>query len=136
MPQLLNPKGGYLHNENDPFYFANLNEPFKAKDFPSYFTQPKLGLRSQLSIDLIGGNDKMTLEEVIERKHDLRILLAERVKPDLLKALDQAQLSNEEKQAAKLLADWDNTVSMYSRGSVLFVAWWNKYVSMANNGLT
>lgn len=134
LPQLLNPKGGYIHQENDPFHFTNLNEPFKASDFPAYFPQPKLGLRSQLSLDLIGHNDKLTLEDVVARKHDMRILLAERVKPDLLQALADATLNTDEKDATELLKVWDNTVAAESRGSALFEMWWDKYVSLVNNG--
>lgn len=134
LPQLLNPKGGYIHQENDPFHFTNLNEPFKASDYPSYFPEPKLGLRSQLSLDLIGHNDRLTLEDVITRKHDLRILLAERVKPDLLNALKETSLNRDENTALQLLRDWDNSVSAESRGSVLFETWWDKYVSLTNGG--
>ncbi len=90
LPQLLNPAGGYLHNENDPFHFANLNEPFDPADWPAYFPEPRLRLRSQLGLSLVEGDERLSLEDVVERKHTMRMLLADRVKDDLLAALEVA----------------------------------------------
>jgi acyl-homoserine-lactone acylase len=126
LPQLLNPKGGYVHNENDTFHYTNLNEILSASVFPA-FPSPRLGLRTQLALELIGGKDKLSLEDVVRRKHDLRMLLADRVKPELLAALKAANGSEEVVAAAELLALWDNTVSPQSRGGVLFDLWWTRY---------
>lgn len=134
LPQLLNPKGGYLHNENDPFHYTNLNEVFKEADFPPYFSKAKLGLRSQLSLQLIGGNDKLSLEEVVKRKHDMTMLLADRVKEDLIQSLEKTRLNRKEKQALKQFKKWDNTVAKESQGGVLFQLWWNKYINLVNDG--
>lgn len=134
LPQLLNPKGGYLHNENDPFHYTNLNEVFKETDFPPYFSKAKLGLRSQLSLQLIGGNDKLSLEEVVKRKYNLTMLLADRVKPDLIQFAEKSGLNRKEKNALKQLKKWDNTVAKESVGGILFQLWWNQYVRLANEG--
>ncbi len=134
LPQLLNPKGGYLHNENDPFHYTNLNEVFRESDFPDYFPKAKLGLRSQLSVQLIGGNDKLSLEDVIRRKHDMTMLLADRVKEDLIKYVEKSGLSRKEKKALTQLKKWDNTVSKESTGGILFELWWNKYINLVNDG--
>jgi len=90
LPQLLNPVGGYLHNENDPFHFANLNQPFDPADWPAYFPEPRLRLRSQLGVSLVGGDDRLSLEDVVDRKHSMRMLMADRVKGDLLAAIEVA----------------------------------------------
>ena len=87
LPQLLNPDGGYTHNENDPFHYANLNEPFDPADWPEYFPEPRLRLRSQLGASLVHGDDRLDLEEVIARKHSMTMLLAERMKNDLVYAV-------------------------------------------------
>ena len=134
LPQLLNPKGGYIHNENDPFHYTNLNEVFNEADFPDYFSKAKLGLRSQLSLQLIAGKDKLSLEEIVKRKHDMTMLLADRVKGDLIQFAQKSELTRKEKQALKQLKKWDNTVSKESQGGVLFELWWNKYVDLANDG--
>lgn len=134
LPQLLNPKGGYLHNENDPFHFTNLNEVFDPKDYPDNFNQPRLRLRSQLSLQLIGQSDKLSLEEVVERKHNMRILLADRVKPDLIEAVKATEPKGEAAKALRHLEKWDNTVAAKSRGGILFKTWWERYVELANGG--
>lgn len=134
LPQLLNPKGGYVHNENDPFHYTNLNEVFKESDYPDYFSKAKLGLRSQLSLQLIGENDQLSLEDVVERKHDMTMLLADRVKEDLIQFAGQSRLSGKEKRALTQLKKWNNTVAKESLGSVLFELWWNKYIDLVNDG--
>src|SRR5690606_30306104 len=74
LPQLLNPKGGYLHNENDPFHYTNLNEVIDAADFPPHFSQPRLRLRSQHSLDMICNNKKSSLEDVVKLKNSMTTL--------------------------------------------------------------
>ena len=132
LPQLLNPEGGYLRNENDPFHYTNLNEVFKKESYPSNFPEPRLRLRSQLSLELIGGNDKLSLEDVVELKHNMRALLADRVKPDLLQAVRASSPSGEMLKAINTIDQWDNTVSRESRGGILFEQWWERYVELAS----
>jgi acyl-homoserine-lactone acylase len=127
LPQLLNPKGGYLHNENDPFHFTNLNEILQPEDFPDYFPQPRLRLRSQHSLELIHNEDKLSLEEVVRRKHSMKMLVADRMKDDLLKALKASKPKREMRQILAHLEAWDNTVRADSRGGVLFAEWFEQY---------
>ncbi|MDH3455605.1 MAG: penicillin acylase family protein [Gemmatimonadota bacterium] len=132
LPQLLNPTGGYLHNENDPFHFTNLYEPFDPLRFGSNYPAPELGLRSQLALSLIhDSTTKLTLEDVIALKHTTRMLLADRVKDDLIRAIRaHAPEESEVAQAATLLEQWDNTVDPESRGGVLFEAWFAEYLAL------
>ncbi len=129
LPQLRNPKGGYLQNENDSFQYTNLNQPLLAASFPPSFPAPRLGLRSQLALQLVGGKEKLALEDVIRLKHSMRMLLADRVKDDLLAAVRAASPppTGDVAAAAELLAHWDNTVAPESRGGVLFESWWTRY---------
>lgn len=131
LPQLHNPPGGYIHQENDPFHFTNLNEILSPDIFADNYPRPNLRLRSQLAIELIGGTTKFSLEDVVRLKHSYKMLLADRVKTDLLSAVQAHAPSSTAKQAAALLAKWDNTASADSRGSVLFETWWNRYSSTA-----
>lgn len=133
LPQLENPKGGYLRNENDSFHFTNLNEVLDPEKFPSYFPEPRLRLRSQHSLELIHNNKKLTLEDIIEMKHSMRMLLADRVKDDLIEAVENSDPDGEVAEALQLIKDWDNTVEKDSRGGILFKTWWNRYVSTADS---
>jgi len=133
LPQLRNPEGGYLHNENDPFHYTNLEEVFDPADFPPHYPDPALGLRSQHSLELIAGDDRLGLEDVVDRKHSTRMLLADRVKPDLLEALRAAAPSGDVERGLGVLEEWDNRAGRESRGAVLFEAWWDLYLATADS---
>jgi len=127
LPQLLNPKGGYIHQENDPPHFTNLLEPMDSARLPATVPGPSLSLRSQLALELLTKPPKkLTLEDVIRLKHSYRMLLADRVKPDLLAAI-RASGDTALTEAERVLSQWDNTSAPDSRGGVLFEAWWRRY---------
>jgi acyl-homoserine-lactone acylase len=136
LPQLLNPPGGYIQNANDPFHFTNLNAVLDSTRWPDYFPRPELGLRSQSSLRLVTQQRKVSLEDVIRLKHDVRMLLAERVRDDLIAALRGTNLSGESVEAAALLEQWDGTVGPESRGGALFETWFRHYMAQdsANPG--
>jgi len=127
LPHWLNPKGGYLHNENDSPHFANVRESVKlANPYPN-IEPPSLRLRSQLAIQLIESRKKWSLEEIVALKHSYRMLLADRVKEDLLRAVTKTAPSGETADAAALLKAWNNQAAPESRGAVLFDLWWQRY---------
>lgn len=127
LPQLLNPKGGYVQNSNDPPYFTNLHQVLDPERFPDYFPEPELGLRTQLSLQLIDTKKKLSLEDVIALKHSYRMLLADRVRDDLVKLVRASNPTPEVSQAIDVIAKWDKTVAPDSRGGTLFEAWWRRY---------
>jgi acyl-homoserine-lactone acylase len=127
LPHLLNPKGGYLQNENDPPHFTNLLEPMDPAKLPPTVPPPALSLRSQLALTLLtGARKKLTLEDVVRLKHSYRMLLADRVKQDLVAAI-RASGDTSLIEAARVLEKWNNTAAPESRGGVLFEAWWRRY---------
>ncbi len=127
LPQILNPPGGYVHNENSSPHYTNVRGPVSTKNAFPNFEPPELSLRSQLVIQLIGGDEKFSLEDVVRLKHNYRMLLADRVKNDLLRAVRSSNPREEIADAADLLERWDNTASPESRGSALFEIWWLHY---------
>lgn len=129
LPQLLNPTGGYVHNENDSPYYTNMHQVLDPAKYPSYFPEPNLGLRSQLAIDLIDTNDKLSLQDVLARKYSYRMLLADRVRDDLVAAVRASHPAPEVAAAADMIAAWDKTVAPTSRGGVLFEIWWRRYIA-------
>lgn len=132
LPQLLNPRGGYVRNENDAPYHTNLRQVLDRRRYPANFPEPSLRLRSQLSVALIDNDRRLTLEDVVELKHSYRMLLADRVKAELLQAVRASGADSVMTQAAHVLARWDNTVAPESRGGVLFDTWWRRYTEGAN----
>ncbi len=127
LPQVLNPPGGYVRNENSSHHYTNVRTPVAtANAFPN-FEEPRLSLRSQLGLQLVGGDEKFSLEDIWKLKHNYRALLADRVKPDLIAAVRAARPEGDVAAAIGLLEKWDNTTSPESRGSVLFQEWWRHY---------
>lgn len=133
LPKLLNPEGGYLRNENDPFHFTNLNEILPPEDFPAYFNEPALRLRSQHSLEILHNDRKFSLEDVVEMKNSERMILADRVKDDLIEAVEASNPNAEVASAIEMIKEWDNTVARNSRGGFLFENWWNRFVSTADS---
>jgi acyl-homoserine-lactone acylase len=127
LPQVLNPKGGYIHNENNSPHYTNLRGPVDTKNAYPNFEEPELSLRSQLAIRLIGGDEKFSLEDVWRLKHDYRMLTAERVKGDLIAAVKATNPTGDVAAGIALLESWNNTSAPDSRGSALFEEWWATY---------
>ena len=101
LPQLLNPPGGYVQNCNSPPYLTSLAAPLDPARYPAYFGANDLSLRTQHSLRLIDGDRKLTLEEVVRLKHSPLMLLAERVKDDLLKAVKTLPSTSELEAATR-----------------------------------
>jgi acyl-homoserine-lactone acylase len=127
LPQLLNPPGGYVHNENDSPHFANVRGRINTANAYPNIEPPMLRLRSQHAISLIDNRRKFSLEDVVRLKHSYRMLLADRVKADLVKAVTATGPTGEMAAALALLRQWDDTAAPASRGAVLFELWWGRY---------
>jgi acyl-homoserine-lactone acylase len=127
LPQLFNPPGGYVQNCNSPPYLTNLFAPLDPARYPPHFGANDLSLRTQHSLRLVHSDKKFTLEELCELKHSPAMLLAERVKGDLIAALRAAEASSELEAGIKALENWDDTVKIDSRGGTLFANWWERY---------
>ena len=131
LPQVLNPRGGYVHNENNPPYHTNLRQPLDRSRFPANFPEPSLSLRAQLGALLVDHDRKLSLEEILALKNSYRMLLAERVRDDLVAAVRASSPAPDVASAAALVAAWDGTVAPARRGGVLFETWWRRYVDGA-----
>ena len=135
LPQMLNPKGGYVHNENNSPWYSNMQQPLQRSRWGPNFPDEDLSLRAQLGILLIDNKRKLSLEDVVALKHSTRMLLADRVKPDLISAVRASNPSAEVAKALDVLSAWDNTASIPSRGSVLFEVWWRRYAQGSRDSL-
>ena len=127
LPQVLNPPGGYIHQENSSPHYTNVRTPVKTENKYPNFEEPRLSLRSQLAIQLIGGDEKYSLEDVWRLKHNYRALLADRVKADLIAAVKATNPTGDVAAALEVIERWDNTTAPESRGATLFEMWWQHY---------
>ncbi|HEY5546569.1 MAG TPA: penicillin acylase family protein [Gemmatimonadaceae bacterium] len=127
LPQVLNPRGGYVHNENSSPHWTNLRAPLDTiNPYPNH-EAPSLSLRSQHALQLVSGTRKLSLEDVVRLKHSYRMLLADRVKPDLVAAVKATQPVGDTAAALEMLQKWANTSEPSSRGGALFEVWWQRY---------
>ena len=127
LPQFLNPPGGYVHNENSSPHYTNVRQPVNTNNAYPNFEPPRFSLRSQLALELVGGNETFSLEEIVRLKHSYRMPLADRVKPDLVASVRSSNPSGDVAAALSLIERWDNTAAPNSRGSTLFEIWWQHY---------
>lgn len=128
LPQLVNPPSGYLHNENDPFHFTNLESTFDPARFPPPdFPAPDLRLRSQLGVALATAQPTVSVDDVIRLKHSPRMMAAERFVPELIAAARATRPRGELARAVQVLERWDRTASPTARGAVLFTEWFDRY---------
>jgi acyl-homoserine-lactone acylase len=132
LPLYVNPPGGYVLQSNDTPDFINLNVPLDRDTVAHNLPDPRMRLRSQMSWELIGGEDRLSLEDVVERKHSPRMLAAERMTDDLLAAIDASEPTPQLARARRILGAWDRTAAAESRGGVLFKEWFFTYMEVTD----
>lgn len=129
-PRLLNPRGGYIQNCNNPPQFTSLIDVLDPRRYPAYFERGELSLRPQMALEMLAGAQKFSLEDVLRMKYNTKMLLADRVKPDLVRAIGaQPQMSEDLRKGLEIIEAWDNRASADSRGAVLFQRFWDQYRS-------
>lgn len=128
MPFLLNPPGGIVQNANNPPWWASPDDEIDASKFPSYFERGPLALRPQLALGLLRGDQRFSPESVLAINGSPRLLLAERVLPQLLEVA-ATSTDADVARARRVLAAWDRQVASDSRGAVLFLRFWDTYAA-------
>jgi acyl-homoserine-lactone acylase len=128
-PKLVNPAGGYTQNCNNAPWHTSLRNPLDLRKYPSYIEEEReLALRPQMALEMLNGEEKFSLQDVIRLKYNTKMLLADRVKPALIEAGHEVKDPSPDLQRGlKALAAWDNRVSADSKGGVLFQRFWDTY---------
>jgi acyl-homoserine-lactone acylase len=120
-PRLLNPGGGYIQNCNNPPWYTSLRNPLDPAGFRAYFERGELGLRPQLALEMLESQSKFSLDDVKRIKFNTKMLMADRIKPDLIKALKAVPSPSAELgKGLAVIEAWDNTASADAKGAVLF----------------
>jgi acyl-homoserine-lactone acylase len=131
LPQLLNPMSGYIQNCNDAPWYTNLEQRIDPRAFPNVSVGEGLGWRSQMSIRLLRSEPETTLERLVQYKFDSEILVAARLKDELL-ALVASSDAPAFASAVGVLRAWDNRADSDSRGAMLFLRWWSHYEGVSS----
>jgi acyl-homoserine-lactone acylase len=137
LPQLLNPPSGYVQNCNSAPWYTNAHTPIDRHHYPEDLTPNFNSLRQQLSVAMLEENEHFTLDQVRRCKVNTKMLLANRVKADLLKAISGQSVDGVSlDEAVAVLEAWDNTTAPESKGSILFSTFWSKYGQRASQPYT
>ncbi len=121
LPRVLDPPSGWLQNANDPPWTTTFPAALDPDDFPPYLAPRFMHPRAQRSAKLLLGRERVSLDELVELKHDTRVELADRLLDDLV-PLARASSDPLVRRAADVLAAWDRRVDADSSGALLFVA--------------
>jgi acyl-homoserine-lactone acylase len=122
---LANPPLGWLQNANDPPWTTTVPLVLDPAKYPAYMAPRGMAFRPQRSARLLAETGKLSFEELVRRKHDTRMELADRLLDDLTAAV-LAHGDDDAKAALRVLQGWDRTADAESRGGVLFAAWWRE----------
>jgi acyl-homoserine-lactone acylase len=123
LPTSLDPPSGWSANTNEPPWtmtFPQLDpKKYAAYVAPVLETMPQL--RTLRSLRMINEDSTISYEKMLADKFSTRMELADKVLPDLLKG------TGLKSEAAQLLAKWDGTTEVDSRGAVLFQMFADSY---------
>ena len=126
LPKSLDPPSGFNQNTNEPPWSMTLPELDAAK-YPAYIAPEfKLSYRTKRSLRMLSEEPAFTYEKLLADKHSTRMEMADAILPDLLQAA-QSSTDPEVTAAAAVLARWDRSTEVYSRGAVLFQMFAEKY---------
>ncbi len=128
LPKSIDPPAGFNQNTNEPPWWTTL-PPLDASKYPAYVAPPKMGntlFRTKRSLHMITEQPKISYDTLLADKLSTRVELADAVLPDLLKAAEGSS-DSAVKEAADVLARWDRSTDVNSRGAVLFEIFANQY---------
>lgn len=132
LPQLENPKTGWMQNCNTtPFLLTSEGNP-DPKDFPKYMVQEGDNLRGEISRRILSQNKKFTFDEWKRAAFDPTVLIAEKHLPQMLaglkKWLDESGKTDDKetrnlRSAYEELSKWNYQSATDSAAMTLFSFW-------------
>ncbi|WP_293864635.1 penicillin acylase family protein [Steroidobacter sp.] len=135
LPKVIDPPSGFVQNANDSPWTTTFPPVLRQQDFPAWLSFDRMWPRSEVSARMLLSQPKFSYDDLVRAKFSTRMLMADRLLPELLAGVDaQAQPDEPTLAAVKVLREWDRTSDRNSRGSVLFLKWWQEYTKrMANS---
>ncbi len=127
LPQLLNPKSGWLYNSNNwPWSAAGESSP-KRENYPAYVENGGESARGLHAVRVLENKEDFTLDSLIAAAYDSYLTWFEKPMPALIKAWDDAPGSNPLKaktaEQIALLRKWDLRWAADSVPTSLAVFW-------------
>jgi penicillin amidase len=131
LPQLLNPKTGFLQNCNQtPFTTTSEGNPEKSK-YPDYMVRESDNARAKISRRILASEEKFTFEEWARAAFDTTVIEAETRVPALVEQwekLKKAGAGRAEKLSAAIaeLKSWNRVSTTQSTAMTLFALWFER----------
>jgi acyl-homoserine lactone acylase PvdQ len=127
LPQLFNPKSGWLYNSNNSPWSGAGESSLKRQDFPAYVETGVESARGLHAVRVLSSKKDFTLDSLIGAAYDSYLTWFDKPLPALLKAWDSMPDANplKAKVAAQiaLLRGWDQRWSVASVPTSLGVFW-------------
>ncbi|HET6671537.1 MAG TPA: penicillin acylase family protein, partial [Pyrinomonadaceae bacterium] len=136
LPQLTNPKTGWMQNCNTtPFLLTSEGNP-DPKDYPKYMVQEGDNLRGAVSREILMSQPKFTFEDWRRRAFDTHVMATATRLQELLTVLKEqtrtVSLGQGKKdvrrirEASEILERWDRRSTIDSIAMTLFSLWHNR----------
>lgn len=121
LPHVYNPESGFVASANNktvgdsyPYYLS------------TYFAQ---GYRYQRIVEMLQSTKKLSTGDFIQMQSDQNSMLVKRFLPDVLKSLDNSELSELENEGLTILKDWDGSYRTESSAALIFESLYHKMIS-------
>ncbi len=135
LPQVLNPKSGFVQNCNTtPFETTAGDDNPRKEDFPSYLTVEGMGSRAQRLRQVLESKDKFSVEDFLEMPWDTWSLMASRTVPYLVEIAEESMGDDPEDhflEAVEILSEWDLKVTEDAKAIAIFYWWLTLYSEKA-----
>ena len=140
LPQLLNPKSGWLYNANNwPWSAAGESSP-KASDYPKYVEKGGESARGLHAVKVLKDKKDFTLDSLLAAAYDSYLTWFDEPLPALVKAWDAAAPGSPLKQKTAgqiaLLRKWDRRWAVGSVETSLGVFWGEEMLKLSRGGRT
>lgn len=123
LPKAIDPPSGFVQNSNDGPWTSTFPQVLRPEDFPGYIARDEMDLRPQAGALFLQSKPRFTVDELRKGVRSTRLMMADRVLPDLLRAAGETA-DPLVRRAADVLKRWDGLSNADSRGAALFEQWY------------
>jgi len=131
LPQLLNPKCGYMQNCNSDPFMTTLRENPDRKKFPKYMVgRDSNNARARSSKIILSKKDKFSFDDLCKAAWDTHVIDAEYHVPKIVRDWESLKVFDKEKaekikEVVDTLTSWNRRNSVDSVAATLYYVWSN-----------